>query len=79
LEDKTFQKKTLLLRNSIKLTSKFDSPLKVIQKVGMVASKVLQFLEGTQLYDVFNVNQLKKHLGLEAVPNPHLPVVIAEL
>ena len=33
---------------------------------------------GTQLHDVFHVNQLKKHIGPAAVPNPLLPVLTAE-
>ena len=44
------------------------------QEVGKRAYK-LQLPEGTQLHDVFHVNQLKKHLGPHVVPNPKLPLV----
>ena len=38
-------------------------------------SSQLQLPAGTKLHDVFHVNQLKKHLGPNAVPKPNLPLV----
>ena len=38
----------------------------------------LQLPEGTQLHNVFHVNQLKKHLGKSAVPNARLPILTAD-
>ena len=42
--------------------------------VGRRAYK-LQLPEGTQLHDVFHMNQLKKHHCPHAVPKPNLPLV----
>uniref|UniRef100_A0ACD5UZ61 Uncharacterized protein n=1 Tax=Avena sativa TaxID=4498 RepID=A0ACD5UZ61_AVESA len=49
----------------------------ITRTVGKHAYK-LQLPPGTLLHDVFHVNQLKKHLGPEAVPNPNLPLLIPE-
>jgi hypothetical protein len=62
--------------NPLKLCSKWYGPFKVLQEVGKRAYK-LQLPEDTQLHDVFHVNQLKKQLGPQAVPNPKLPLVTA--
>ena len=60
--------------NPLKLCSKWYGPFKVIKEIGKRAYK-LQLPVGTQLHDVFHVNQLKKHLGTHAIPNPRLPLV----
>ena len=60
--------------NPLKLASKWYGPFRVLQTVGHRAYK-LQLPEGSQIHDVFHVNQLKKHLGPNAVPNPNLPLV----
>jgi hypothetical protein len=58
----------------LKLAPRWYGPFKIIQAVGKRAYK-LQLPEGTLLHDVFHVNQLKKHIGPTAVPNPRLPLV----
>jgi hypothetical protein len=60
--------------NPRKLASKWYGPFRILQTVGKRAYK-LQLPEGTQIHDVFHVNQLKKHLGPMAVPNSKLPLV----
>ena len=77
LKMQPYRETALGLRNSLKLTSKWYGPYKVLKKVGNLAYK-LQLPEGTLLHDVFHVNQLKKHLGPNAVPNRSLPLVTAE-
>lgn len=76
LKMQPYRETALGMRNSLKLTSKWYGPFKVLQKVGRVAYK-LQLPQGTLLHNVFHVNQLKRHLGPNAVPNHTLPLVTA--
>jgi hypothetical protein len=74
LKMQPYRETALGLRNALKLTSKWYGPYRVMKKVGQVAYQ-LQLPPKTLLHDVFHVNQLKKHLGKQAVPNPNLPLV----
>ena len=69
-----YRETALGLRNALKLTSKWYGPFRVQQKIGTVAYK-LNLPPEAQLHDVFHVNQLKKHLGPNAIANPKLPLV----
>ena len=74
LKMQPYRETSLGLRNSLKLTSKWYGPYRIMKRIGQVAYQ-LQLPTGSQLHDVFHVNQLKKHLGLSAVPNAKLPLV----
>ena len=52
-------------------------PSEYWKKVGRVAYK-LQLQEASMIHPVFHVSQLKKHLGLNAVPLANLPMVSAD-
>ena len=77
LKMQPYRETALGLRNSLKLSSKHYGPFRVTHRVGQVAY-MLQLPEETKMHDVFHVNQLKKHLGPAAVPNPKLPVLTSE-
>ena len=77
LKMQPYRETALGLRNSLKLASKWYGPFRITKRVGRVAYK-LQLPTGTQLHDVFHVNQLKKHLGRAAVPNATLPLLTAD-
>ena len=77
LKMQPYRETALGLRNALKLTSKFYGPFRVIQRVGNVSYK-LQFPERTKLHDMFHLNQLKKHVGPNVVPNPMLLVLTSE-
>jgi hypothetical protein len=74
LKMQPYRETALGLRNALKLSSKYYGPFRILKKVGKVAYQ-LQLYEGTLLHDVFHVNQLKRHLGPKAIPNPKLPLL----
>jgi hypothetical protein len=77
LKMQPYRETSLGLRNSLKLTSKWYEPFLILQKIGKVAYR-LQLPSDAQIHDVFHVNQLKKHLGKHAIPNPKLPLVTSD-
>jgi hypothetical protein len=62
------------IRQSIKLTTKFYGPFRVLEKVGTLAYRLL-LPEGVNIHPVFHVSQLKKHLGSHAIPQQGLPLL----
>ena len=65
------------LRGSLKLRSKYYGPYKVLQCVGDLSYK-LQLPDQAEIHLVFHVSQLKKHLGNNAIPLPHVPLVTTD-
>ena len=65
---------SLSIHRHLKLHSKYYGPFRVMERIGVVAYRLL-LLEGYQLHPTFHVSQLKKHIGPEAVPNPTLPLL----
>jgi hypothetical protein len=65
------------LRGSLKLHSKYYGPFKILQKVSDLAYK-LHLPETATIHPVFHVSQLKGHLGKNAIPHPHVPLVTGD-
>lgn len=65
------------LRGSLKLRSKYYGPFKILARVGEVSYR-LQLPDTTNIHPVFHISHLKKHVGQNAVPLPHVPLVTEE-
>ena len=74
LKVQPYRQNALGLRGSLKLRSKYYGPYKILAKVGDLAYK-LQLPEEAEIHPVFHVSQLKRHLGNNAIPLPHVPLV----
>lgn len=65
------------LRGSLKLRSKYYGPFKIIARVGEVSYK-LQLPDTTNIHPVFHISHLKNHVGANAIPLPHVPLLTAD-
>jgi hypothetical protein len=65
------------LHQNLKLTTKYYGPFRILEKIGPSTYK-LQLPDIAEIYPVFHVSQLKKHLGLRAVPQTNLRLVTSE-
>lgn len=72
-----YRQMSVALRKNLKLSPRYYGPFQVTQKIGEVAYK-LDIPTGSQIYPVFHVSQLKKKLGEQIMPLPHLPAVTSE-
>jgi hypothetical protein len=59
--------------NSLKLSSRYYGPFRVIQKIGHTSYKLL-LPDDAKIHNVFHVNQLKKHLGPRKFQTRNFPL-----
>lgn len=77
LKIQPYKNTSFSLHRSLKLHPKFYGPFQVLERIGMVAYKLL-LPDSCQLHLVFHVSQLKKHLGSKVIPSPKLPLTDSE-
>jgi hypothetical protein len=65
------------IHQSLKLTTRFYEPFRVMERIDKVAYR-LQLSESADIHPVFHVSQLKRHLGTKVVSQPNLPLVTAD-
>jgi hypothetical protein len=65
------------IHQSLKLTTKFYGPFRILERAENVAHR-LQLPTSTDIHPVFHASQLKKHLGAKAIPQSNLPLVTQE-
>lgn len=69
-----FRHQAFNIHQHLKLTTKYDGPIKILEKIGLVAYNLqLHVIAG--VHPVFHVSHLKKHLGAKAIPEQDLPLV----
>ena len=69
----------LSIHNSLKLHSKYycwytQREFRLLDRIGKAAYKLL-LSKDYLLHLVFHASQLKKHIGAQIIPTPHLPLV----
>jgi hypothetical protein len=69
-----FKHNAFNLHQSLKLTTKYYGPFRVLEKIGPAAYKI-QLPTIADIHPIFNVSQLKKHLGAKVVAQANLPLV----
>jgi hypothetical protein len=69
-----FKHNAFNLHQSLKLTTKYYGPFRVLEKVGPAAYKI-QLSATADIHSIFHVSQLKKHLGPRAIPQANLPLI----
>ena len=69
-----YQKTSLALRQSHKLSLRFYGPYRVLERIGSVAYR-LDLLPGSKIHLVFHVSILKKQLGTTDKIDYPLPLV----
>jgi hypothetical protein len=72
-----FRHNAFNLHQSLKLTTKYYDPFRVLEKVGVVAYKI-QLPSMADIHPIFHVSQLKKHLGTRVIPQDNLPLVTSD-
>jgi hypothetical protein len=72
-----YREMSLGRNNAPKLSFKWYGPIRIQKKMGNVSYQI-QLSEDAKIHGIFHVNQLKKHIGPNAIPNPTLPLVTAE-
>ena len=73
LKIQLYRHTSLSIHRHLKLHSKYYGPFRVLERVCATSYKLL-LPDGCQLHPTFHVSQLKKHIGPDAVPSPHLPL-----
>jgi hypothetical protein len=72
---KAYRQQSVVIRRSLKLSSRFYGPFQIICKVGKVAYK-LDLPMTTRIHPVFHVFQLKLKIGSMNCLIPKLPPVV---
>jgi hypothetical protein len=73
-----FRHTTFGLHQSLKLTTKFYGPFRIVQRIGPAAYR-LYLPQSATMHSVFHVSQLKQHIGPKAVPLANLPMVTSDV
>lgn len=71
-----YRQKSVVLRESLKLSPKFYGPYKILDKMGSVAYK-LELPNSSRIHPVFHVLQLKRVIGT-ATSTTQLPTILTD-